>query len=204
MSDAVNSRKRESPAAARNRDPILQVLRGLLPSPARVLEVASGTGEHAVWFAGEMPDVTWQPTDADAEALASIAAWQDETSLPNLLPPVPLDASVPQTWPASPFDAVVAINMIHIAPWSATEGLMRGAAQVLVRGGLLILYGPFRTGAPMVPSNAAFDADLRGRNEAWGLRDLLAVADAANARGLDLVETIDMPANNLSFVFHRA
>ncbi len=196
---------REAPAVARNREPILQVLRGLLPSPARVLEIASGTGEHAVWCAGQMPDVTWQPTDQDADALASIAAWRDTAGLANLLPPVRLDAAAPDLWPDARVDVVVAINMIHIAPWSATLGLMRGAARVLEPGGLLYLYGPFRTpGVPLAPSNAAFDASLKARDAAWGIRDLQVVADEAAGQGLGLVETIIMPANNLSLVFHRS
>ncbi len=194
---------REAPAVARNREPILQVLRGLLPSPAHVLEIASGTGEHAVWCAGQMPDVTWQPTDRDADALASIAAWRAASGLANLLSPVPLDAEAPDYWPTTRVDVVVAINMIHIAPWSATRGLMRGAARVLEPGGLLYLYGPFRTpGVPLAPSNAAFDASLKARDAAWGIRDLQAVADEAAGHGLSLVETITMPANNLSLVFH--
>ncbi len=188
---------------ARNREPILQVLRGLLPSPAHVLEIASGTGEHAVWCAGQMPDVTWQPTDRDADALASIAAWRAASGLANLLSPVPLDAEAPDYWPPTRVDVVVAINMIHIAPWSATRGLMRGAARVLEPGGLLYLYGPFRTpGVPLAPSNAAFDASLKARDAAWGIRDLQAVADEAAGHRLSLVETITMPANNLSLVFH--
>ncbi len=195
---------RAAPAVARNREAIGQLLRGLLPSPARVLEIASGTGEHAVWFAGELPDVIWQPTDRDGEALASIAAWRDHAGLANVLPPLLLEAEAPESWPAGGFDAVVAINMIHIAPWSATAGLMRGAARVLEPGGLLYLYGPFRTpGVPLAPSNAAFDADLRARDAAWGIRDIEAVAEAAAAQGLSLVETTTMPANNLSLVFHR-
>ena len=195
---------RAAPAVARNREAIGQVLRGLLPSPARVLEIASGTGEHAVWCAGEMPDVIWQPTDRDADALASIAAWRDQAGLVNILPPLPLDAEAPDSWPTGGFDAVVAINMIHIAPWSATAGLLRGAARVLEPGGLLYLYGPFRTpGVPLAPSNAVFDADLRARDAAWGIRDIEAVAAAAANLRLTLVETTTMPANNLSLVFHR-
>ena len=196
---------REAPAVARNREPILQVLRGLLPSPARVLEIASGTGEHAVWCASQLPDVMWQPTDADAEALASIAAWREAAGLSNLLPPALLDAQAPERWPDVRVDVVVAINMVHIAPWSATAGLMRGAARVHEPGGLLYLYGAFRApDVPLAPSNAAFDASLRARDAAWGIRDLQAVADEAAGQGLSLVETITMPANNLSLVFHRS
>ena len=196
---------RNAPAAARNREPIFHVLREWLPQPGRVLEVASGTGEHAVWFSGAMPGITWQPTDRDAEALASIAAWRDGAGLANLLPPVLLDASAPETWSAARVDAVVSINMIHIAPWSATLGLMAGAGRVLAPGGLVFLYGPFTEGgAHTAPSNLAFDASLRERDPAWGVRDLDAVAAVAAEHGLALAARVAMPANNLSLVFRRA
>jgi SAM-dependent methyltransferase len=195
---------REAPAVARNREPILAVLRGLLPQPAVVLEIASGTGEHALWFSSNLPDVTWQPTDRDDDALASIAAWRATSDVLNLLAPLPLDASAPESWPALRVDAVVAINMIHIAPWRAAEGLMAGAARVLAPGGLLFLYGPFREGAVIAPSNAAFDADLKARNPAWGVRDLALVTDLARANGFALVDRIGMPANNLSVAFRKS
>jgi SAM-dependent methyltransferase len=199
----MNTALREAPAAARNREPILAVLRGLLPKPATVLEVASGTGEHALWFSSQMPEVTWQPTDRDDDALASIRAWRATREVPNLLPPMPLDATHPATWPALRADAVVAINMIHIAPWSAAEGLMAGATRVLASGGVLFLYGPFRDGDMIAPSNAAFDADLRRRNPAWGVRELAAVTALAEQSGFTLIEKIGMPANNLSLVFKK-
>lgn len=194
---------REAPAVARNREPILAVLRALLPGPATVLEIASGTGEHALWFSSQLPDVTWQPTDRDDDALASIATWRATSDVVNLLAPLPLDASAPETWPALRTDAIVAINMIHIAPWRATEGLMAGAARVLGPGGVMFLYGPFREGEAIAPSNAAFDADLKARNPEWGVRDLAVVTDLARQNGFELADTISMPANNLSVVFRK-
>ena len=187
---------RTAPAAARNREPILAVLRDLLPPRALVLEVASGTGEHAVWFSTALPGLTWQPTDRDAEALASIAAWRDQAGPPNLLPPLLLDASA-EAWPVTGADAIIAINMIHIAPWPATLGLLAGAGRVLRPGGLLFLYGPFREGGVhTADSNAAFDADLRAR-------DLHEITTLALQHGLLPSERIPMPSNNLSVVFRR-
>jgi hypothetical protein len=192
-----------APAAARNRDPILQVLRDHLTHPAFVLELASGTGEHAVWFSGAMPNLTWQPTDLDPEALESITAWQESAHLPNLLPPLQLDAAA-QTWPVAQADAIVAINMIHISPWAVTKGLIAGAARILTLGGKLFLYGPFReAGVHTGPGNAAFDADLQARNPSWGIRDLDEVAALATSHGLKGPERIAMPANNLIVVFRR-
>jgi SAM-dependent methyltransferase len=199
MSRAAKS----APAAARNREPILRVLRDCLPRPARVLEIASGTGEHAVWFCGELPALTWQPTDRDPEELSSIAAWRDAAGLPNLLPPLLLDASA-DTWPVAQADAVVAINMVHIAPWAATQGLIAGAARVLTQDGLLFLYGPFREGGVHTGAgNAAFDADLRARDPSWGIRDLDEITALAGQHGFRGPERIAMPANNLSVVFRR-
>lgn len=194
---------RTAPAAARNREPILAVLRDLLPPRALVLEVASGTGEHAVWFSTALPGLTWQPTDRDAEALASIAAWRDQAGPPNLLPPLLLDASA-EAWPVTGADAIIAINMIHIAPWHATLGLLAGAGRVLRPGGLLFLYGPFREGGVhTADSNAAFDADLRARDPSWGVRDLHEITTLALQHGLLPPERIPMPSNNLSVVFRR-
>jgi SAM-dependent methyltransferase len=194
---------RTAPAAARNREPIQQVLGECLPSPALVLEIASGTGEHAVWFSRALPTVTWQPTDRDPEALESIAAWRDTAGLPNLLPPLHLDATT-AIWPVAEADAVVAINMVHIAPWNATEGLVAGAARVLGADGLLFLYGPFREcGTHTAASNAAFDQDLRARNPSWGVRDLDDIVALADRNGLKSLERIEMPANNLSVIFRR-
>jgi SAM-dependent methyltransferase len=190
-----------SPAVARNRDPILAVLRRVLPARGTVLEIASGTGEHAVHFAAGLPHLTWQPTDPDTDALASIAAHRASAQLPNLLAPLVLDACAP-TWPVTRADAVVAINMIHIAPWSAAKGLLAGAGRLLAPGGVLYLYGPFKeNGRRTAPSNAAFDASLRARDTRWGVRDLDAVAALAREHGLALSERVAMPANNLSLVF---
>jgi SAM-dependent methyltransferase len=192
-----------SPAVARNRDPILAVLRRVLPARGTVLEIASGTGEHAVHFAAGLPHLTWQPTDPDTDALASIAAHRAWAQLPNLLAPLVLDACAP-SWPVTRGDAVVAINMIHIAPWTAAEGLMAGAGRLLARGGVLYLYGPFKEdGRHTAPSNAAFDASLRARDPRWGVRDLDPVAALASEHGLALAERVAMPANNLSLVFQR-
>jgi hypothetical protein len=194
---------RSAPAAARNREPILGVLREYLPRPAHVLEIASGTGEHAVWFSSALPGLTWQPTDHDPEALRSIAAWRDISGPPNLLPPLRLDASA-DTWPVTWADAIVAINLVHIAPWTVTRGLLAGAARVLTSGGSLFLYGPFREGGMhTAPSNAAFDADLRARDPSWGIRDLDELAELAGQHGLVGPERIAMPENNLSVVFLR-
>jgi len=199
----MNRAAKSAPAAARNREPILRVLRDYLPRPAHVLEIASGTGEHAVWFSTALPEVTWQPTDHDPEALSSIAAWRDRAGPPNLMPPLRLDATE-DTWPVAQADAVVAINMIHIAPWSATRGLIAGAARVLTQGGMLFLYGPFREGGEHTAAgNVAFDADLRARDPSWGIRDLDEIAALAGQHGLTGPERIAMPANNLIVVFRR-
>lgn len=195
--------RRSSPSAARNREPILAVLRRVLPARGRVLEIAAGTGEHAVHFASALPELTWQPTDPDAASRRSIAAWQAEAGLPNLLPPLALD--VTRDWPEGEVDAIVCINMLHISPWAATAALMAGAGSHLAAGGVLVVYGPFRRiGVPTAPSNEAFDESLRSRNPAWGLRDLDAVEAEARGQGMVLREVVEMPANNLSLVFGRS
>ncbi|HEX8568912.1 MAG TPA: DUF938 domain-containing protein [Caulobacteraceae bacterium] len=195
---------RSSPAAARNREPILKVLRERLPAGNRVLEVASGSGEHAVWFARALPEVAWLPTDRDAETLAGIAARREAEGPPNLLAPVRLDAANDASWPAEAYEAVVCINMIHIAPWAAAEGLARGAGRVLREGGMLYLYGPFREpDRPFAPSNAAFDDWLKAQDPAWGVRGLEAVTALMDAQGLTLEARVEMPANNLSLVFRK-
>ena len=197
-----------APAVARNREPILAVLRRVVPLPilperGLVLEIASGSGEHAVYFAAALPNLRWQPTDPDPEARDSIAAYRAAAQLPNLLPPLALDAAA-SSWPVTRADAVVSINMIHIAPWAAAEGLMAGAKRLLPGGGVLFLYGPFREhGQHTAPSNAAFDESLRARNREWGVRDLDEVAALASRHGLALEERLAMPANNLSVVFRR-
>lgn len=193
-----------SPSVARNRDPILSVLRRVLPPTGQVLEIASGTGEHAVHFAAALPHLTWQPTDCDEQALKSIAAHRTASGLPNLLAPLVLDAASPE-WPMEQADTIVAINIVHISPWWATQGLMAGAGRILPPRGVLYLYGAYKeNGVHTAPSNAAFDLDLRRRNPQWGVRDLEAVADLAREHGLDLVERMQMPANNLSLVFRRS
>jgi len=192
-----------APAVARNRDPILAVLREVLAAPGTVLEIASGSGEHAVHFASALSHLVWQPTDPDAEARRSIAAHAARAQLPNLLPPLALDAAA-AAWPVTQADAIVSINMIHIAPWSAAEGLMAGAARLLPPGSPLYLYGPFREhGRHTAPSNAAFDESLKARDPAWGVRDLDEVVALASRHGLALSRTVAMPANNLSVIFRR-
>jgi len=192
-----------APATARNREPILAVLRRTLPAEGLVLEISSGSGEHAIAFAAALPGLTWQPSDLDQQALASIAAHQAEAALANLRPPLALDAAAPD-WPVARAAAIVCINMIHIAPWAACIGLLAGAGRVLQPDGVLYLYGPFmQAGRPTADSNLAFDRHLRHRNPAWGLRDLAAVTRQATTQGLQLIETIDMPANNLSVILRR-
>lgn len=193
-----------SPATARNREPILQVLQAWLPDGARVLEIASGAGEHAAFFARALPHLTWRPSDPDAGARDSIARWRAAAGLPNLLPPLALDATDPASWPQDRLDAIVCINMIHISPWAAAQGLMAGAGRLLRPGGRLFLYGPYlEAGVPTAPSNLAFDESLRSRNPAWGVRRLEEVVDLAAAHGLRLAARVEMPANNLSLVFEK-
>jgi SAM-dependent methyltransferase len=195
--------KRRAPATERNREPIAAVLREVLPASGLVLEVASGTGEHAAFFARLFPNLLWQPSDPDPDALASIRAWREEGRLESLLGPLRLDASA-RDWPVEAADAILCVNMVHISPWAATEGLMRGASSLLPPGAPLILYGPYRrAGIATAPSNEAFDASLKARNPDWGLRDLEAVAAEAKASGLRLERVFEMPANNLTAVFRR-
>lgn len=196
-------RRLEYPATARNRDAILDVLRSVLPASGLVLEVASGSGEHVVHFARAFPDLTFQPSDPENAALQSIAAWSQNSGLKNIRPPVMLDAASGQ-WPAHAADAILCINMIHIAPWRASEGLFRGAARLLRAGAPLYLYGPYRRADVVTaPSNEAFDESLRSRNPEWGLRDLEAVAALAQNNGFSGPAITEMPANNLSVVFRR-
>ena len=203
MTLEVEDERRFAPATERNREPILAALRQELPESGLVLEVASGTGEHVVHFARALPGLVWQPSDPAPDALGSIAAWSAAEALENVLPPIALDAAAP-LWPISRADALVCINMVHISPWAATEGLMQGAGRLLSAGAQLCLYGPYhRAGTPIAPSNAAFDRDLRSRNPDWGLRDLDAVAALAEGHALRLERTLDMPANNLTLVFRK-
>lgn len=204
MSEAPPPGARTSPSTARNREPILQVLVPRLAAGARVLEVASGAGEHAVFLARALPQVRWQPTDRDPEARASIAAWRAAAALPNLDAPLALDAADPAAWPVGPVEAVVCINMIHISPWAATEGLIVGAAERLSAGGRLFCYGPFlERGVATAPSNVAFDESLRSRDPAWGLREAEAVTSLAEQHGLHMDVRIGMPANNLVLIFAK-
>jgi hypothetical protein len=194
--------KLHSPAAERNREPILAELRRLLPPRGLVLEIASGTGQHGAFFASALPHLTFQPSEKRAEGRDSIAAWCE--GLANVRPPLDLDVER-GPWPIAVADAVLCVNMIHIAPWRMAEALVAGAAAILPPGAPLILYGPFRReGAHTAPSNAAFDAKLRAENPEWGVRDLEAVSALARHAGFAAPEITAMPANNLLLVFRRA
>jgi len=196
--------QRSAPAAVRNRDPIADVLEDWLPSKGTVLEIASGTGEHAVHFARRFPRLDWQPSDVHADALASIGAWREATAVSNLLPPLLLDAAA-SDWPINRADALLSINMVHISPWASALGLIAGAARLLPPGAPLILYGPWlRNDVPTAPSNLAFDQDLRRRDPAWGLREVGDFAAVARTSGLEFKETRDMPANNTMLLFLRS
>ena len=192
-----------SPSADRNRGFIAEVLSQVLPQSGLVLEIASGTGQHVVHFARAMPHLTWQPSERDSDCLRSICGWIDLEALPNVRPPVQLDVQDAR-WPIEAADAIICINMIHIAPWSATHALMRGAGAALSAAGLLCLYGPYRIrGEHTSASNRAFDAQLRATDPQWGVRDLDEVAEEAAAAGLHLVRTFAMPANNMIVVFRK-
>ena len=191
--------RKHAPATLRNREAIAAVLVDALPVVGLVLEIASGSGEHVAHFARELPGHRWQPSDPDAGARASIAAWC--AGLANVLPPLDLDAASPD-WPIARADAILCINMVHISPWEATLGLLAGAARLLPAGAPLILYGPFQqAGVPLASSNEAFDQSLKARDPRWGLRSVEAVRDAAT--DLTLSRVVEMPANNLSLVFGR-
>lgn len=193
--------RKHAPATARNREAIAEVLGEYLPPAGLVLEVASGSGEHCAYFAGQFPALDWQPSDPDPAARASIAAWCE--GLANVRPPLDLDA-VASDWPAVSADAVLCVNMIHISPWEATLGLLAGAGQLLRRGAPLVLYGPYRrAGLPTAPSNEAFDVSLKARDPRWGLRQVEQVSAAAEEAGLILGRLIKMPANNLMLVYRR-
>lgn len=199
----LNDQRLYYPATARNRDPILAVLRANLPPRGLVLEIASGSGEHVVHFAEALPHLDFQPSDPSIEAVRSIDAWRQSAGLANIRPAITLDAAA-ASWPVENVDAILCINMIHISPWQATEGLMRNAAACLSPGAPLYLYGPYkRGGRHTAPSNADFDASLKARDPAWGLRDLEAVAALAADAGFSAPAVTEMPANNLSVVFRR-
>lgn len=212
--------RQHAPATERNREPILEILLRVLPPSGTVLEVASGTGEHAIFFAPRLSPRKWLPSDPNPSSRASIAAWRTHFPADNLYPPLDLDVCAP-IWPVEtgatlewlnrsdfntlPLVAIVSINMIHIAPWSACLGLMAGAGRLLPPGGILYLYGPFKQGKKHTsPSNLTFDEALRAQNPDWGVRDLDDVVAAASTQHLNLLETYQMPANNLSVVFQRS
>lgn len=203
---ARDAQRHVSPSAERNLAPLLETLADVLPPAGRVLELGSGTGQHAAAFAAAFPRLTWQPSDADAECRASIAAWCRHAALPNLEPPLALNL-LDADWEAragGPCAALLAVNVLHIAPWAAAEGLLRGAAALLEADGALIVYGPFRRDGDWVSEgNARFDRSLRHNDPAWGVRDTADVAAAAAAHGLALVRTVPMPANNTTLVLAR-
>ena len=196
----MTDHRRSAPHVARNAAPIVEVLRDVLPERGLVLEIASGSGEHALHFARLFPDLLFQPSDPEPAALRSIDAWRAEAGLSNLLPALALDVRAAE-WPIAAADAILCINMIHISPWAATEGLMRGAGRLLAPAAPLYLYGPYRqAGVETAPSNEAFDESLRMRDPDWGVRDLEAVVAEAARNGLRLERVTPMPANNLSVV----
>jgi hypothetical protein len=195
--------RRSAPAALRNREPIAEILREWLPENGAVLEIASGTGEHVVHFAERFPSLTWQPSDLNPDALGSIAAWREVAALPNVRPPIVLDAASAD-WPIDRADAVLSINMVHISPWASALGLLNGAARLLASGAPLILYGPWLRQATLTAaSNLAFNEDLKRRNPDWGLRTVEAFAGAADERGISLEDERTMPANNLMLLLRR-
>ncbi len=199
-------KRRFAPAAQRNTEPILGVLREVLPASGIALEIGSGSGQHAVVFSVAFPGLDWRPSDPQAQARGSIAARVADAGLDNLADALDLDVTAPD-WEAAlaePFDTMVCINVLHITPWAVAEGLMRGAGRLLDPGGIVYLYGPYkRDGRHTAPSNAAFDASLRRRDPAWGVRDIADVTRCADACGLALDRTVDMPRDNFSLVFRR-
>lgn len=200
------SRKQHAPAAERNTRPILDVLKQHLPEQGRVLEIASGTGQHAVAFARAFPNIEWVPSDPDISARESIAAWAEEARLPNLQPPREIDVTRPG-WPkgaGGPFDVILAINLVHISPWAATLGLLKGAGRLLTPGGILYLYGAYRReGEHTSESNIRFEEWLKAQSPEYGVRDMADVEQEANAHGLALADVIEMPANNFSLIFRK-
>ncbi len=197
--EAGDTTRRHAPATLRNRDAIANILATILPPQGTILEIASGSGEHCACFAARFPALTWQPSDPDPAARASIVAWSE--GMANVLPPLTINAAA-REWPIDRADAILCINMVHISPWEATLGLLAGAQQRLPPGAPLFLYGPYRrAGHPTVPSNESFDASLKARDPRWGLRDVDSVIAAA--KGFALERIVDMPANNLSLVLRR-
>ncbi len=204
--ESRGDRKHVSPSASRNTGPILAALKPLLPASGLILEIASGTGQHCAAFAGEFPGLTFQPSDPEPAARASIDTWTSEVSTGNVHPVLDLNVASQDWWVAvqSPVNAIIAINLLHISPWAATQGLFAGAARLLEPDGMVICYGAYkRSGRHTAPSNAEFDASLKHRNSDWGVRDIDDVAAAARLDGLELAEIIDMPSNNLLLVWRR-
>lgn len=200
LAEDSGAQKKHAPATARNREAILDVLRLLLPPAGLVLEIASGSGEHCAYFAPHFPALDWQPSDPDATARSSIAAWCD--GLANVRAPLAIDAAT--DWPIARADAMLCVNMVHISPWEATLGLLAGAGRLLPQGAPLILYGPYRRAeVPTAESNQTFDRSLKARDPRWGLRDVGQVTQAALAQGLAFDRLIEMPANNLVLVYRR-
>ncbi len=203
MDYALRMAKGFAPAAERNRQPILEVLRRVLPESGTVLEIASGTGQHSVFFSAHIPALRWQPSDASPDALRSIESWITEEARENLLSPIALDVRW-QTWPIAKAHAVLCINMIHISPWEASVALFEGAQRTLDGNGPLVTYGPYRMhGEHTAPSNAAFDESLRSRNPSWGIRDIDELGTVAARTGFALDERVAMPANNMTLVWRR-
>ncbi len=195
--------KEHAPSTLRNRDPILDVLKRVMPDSGLVLEIASGSGEHAAYFAPRLAGLTWQPSAPNSDSRASISAWAVETQAKNLLMPVELDVLV-EPWPIAAADAIVCINMVHISPWEVTKALMAGAGRILKSGGILYLYGPYKIdGQHTANSNQAFDESLKSRDTQWGVRDLGDVIAEAMANGLEHIDTVQMPANNQSVIFRH-
>jgi hypothetical protein len=202
---AAQERRLFSPSAARNREPIVAAFAPFLPKAGKALEVASGTGEHVIALARATPAIVWRPSDLDAASRDSVAAWTAHEGLANVLAPIAVDAAA-DAWGVeaeAPFDALVCINMIHIAPWEAGLGLFAGASRLLRANGVVLLYGPFLTGEGDAPSNLAFDDSLKRRDPRWGVRALAAVTEAAHAQGLAREAVLDMPANNLVLAFRK-
>ena len=192
--------RRHAPATLRNKEPILSVLKEVFPKRGTILEIASGTGEHAVGFAGAFPDAFWLPSDVDRRALISIDAYRQLASLQNVMPAIRLDVTDSE-WPVGSADAMLCVNMIHITPWHCCEGLLRGAGGLLAPDGPLVIYGPFsRGGVHTAASNAAFDASLKRQNANWGVRDLSDIEAEGTAHGLFLERVVEMPSNNFCLI----
>jgi len=203
------AQKKHAPSTGRNKKPILAVLKDCLPDHGTILEIASGSGQHAIYFIEHMPNHYWQPSDPDIKSRDSISAWWWQVQLNNILPPLDINAqddvwAIDNFTPPLPITSIVCINMIHISPWESTIGLMMGAARTLSTDGILYLYGPYKIdGKHTAPSNELFDISLRSRNPEWGVQDLNDVIKLAGEHGLRFVKSVDMPANNLSVIFKK-